>query len=91
VYVARDLNIGAWRRDVALPRLEFQIGGKEIEAFTVDDLSNGSYDVLFIDKVTQKSLASYTVQNQKFKEKGAVYDILKFFDFAVSDFKATNG
>ncbi len=76
---------------MALPRLEFQISGKDIEAFTLDDLSNGSYEVLFIDKGTQKSLASYTVQNQKFKEKGAAYDIVKFFDFVVLDFTATNG
>ncbi len=76
---------------MALPRLEFQTGGKEIEAFTLDDLSNGSYEVMFIDKATQKSLAAYTVQNQKFKEKGTAYDISKFFDFAVSDFKTTNG
>ncbi|WOJ89460.1 hypothetical protein RZS28_16950 [Methylocapsa polymorpha] len=76
---------------MALPKIEFQIGGKEIEAFTLDDLSNGSYEVMFIDKATQKNLASYTVQNQKFKEKGAVYDISKFFDFAVSEFKTING
>ena len=76
---------------MTLPRQEFQISGKDIEAFTLDDLSNGSYEVMFIDKATQKSLASYTVQNQKFKEKGAVYEISKFFDFAVSDFKITNG
>jgi len=54
-------------------------------------LSNGSYEVMFIDKTTQKNLASYTVQNQKFKEKSAVYDISKFFDFAVSEFKTING
>lgn len=76
---------------MSLPRVEFQCGGLEIEAFTVDDLSNGSYDVLFIDKATQKSLASYTVQNLKFKEKGYKYDIGKFFDFAVSEFKSVNG
>lgn len=72
---------------MVLPRTEFNCGGKEIEAFTLDDLSNGSYEVMFIDKATQKNLASYTVQNQKFKEKGSVYDITKFFDFAVSEFK----
>lgn len=76
---------------MALPRVEFQCGGKDIEAFTVDDLSNGSYDVLFIDKATQKNLASYTVQNSKFKEKGFSYDIGKFFDFAVGEFKTING
>ncbi|WP_026606274.1 hypothetical protein [Methylocapsa acidiphila] len=76
---------------MALPRLEFQVAGKDIEAFTLDDLSNGSYEVMFIDKSTQKGLGSYTVQNQKFKEKGATYDIAKFFEFVVSDFKATNG
>jgi hypothetical protein len=63
----------------------------DIEAFTLDDLSNGSYEVMFIDKVTQKNLASYTVQNMKFKEKGYKYDIAKFFDFAVAEFKTTNG
>jgi hypothetical protein len=73
-----------------LPRAEFQVGGKEIEAFTLDDLSNGSYEVLFIDKATQKGLGSYTVQNLKFKEKGNNYDIAKFFDFAVAEFKTTN-
>lgn len=73
-----------------LPRAEFQVGGKEIEAFTLDDLSNGSYEVLFIDKGTQKGLGSYTVQNLKFKEKGNNYDISKFFDFAVAEFKTTN-
>jgi hypothetical protein len=46
---------------------------------------------MFIDKVTQKNLASYTVQNMKFKEKGYKYDIAKFFDFAVAEFKTTNG
>lgn len=76
---------------MALPRQDFQINGKDIEAFTLDDLSNGSYEIMFIDKTTQKNLASYTVQNQKFKEKGAVYDIAKFFDFAVTDFRTTNG
>jgi hypothetical protein len=76
---------------VNLPRVEFQSGGVEIEAFTLDDLSNGSYEVMFIDKATQKNLASYTVQNLKFKEKGHTYDIAKFFDFAVGEFKAING
>ena len=76
---------------MALPRTEFQSGGKDIEAFTLDDLSNGSFEVMFIDKATQKNLGSYTVQNQKFKEKGATYDITNFFDFAVSEFKTING
>jgi hypothetical protein len=80
-----------WRQKVTLPRVEFQCGSKNIEAFTLDDLSNGSYEVMFIDKDTQKSLGSYTVQNQKFKEKGFNYDISKFFDFAVSEFKTING
>lgn len=76
---------------MSLPRVEFQLAGKDIEAFTVDDLSNGSYDVMFIDKATQKTLASYTAQNLKFKEKGYKYDISKFFDFAVTEFKSLNG
>ncbi|WP_036257345.1 hypothetical protein [Methylocapsa aurea] len=76
---------------MVLPRTEFKSGGKDIEAFTLDDLSNGSFEVMFIDKTTQKNLASYTVQNQKFKEKGAVYDITNFFDFAVAEFKAIAG
>jgi len=76
---------------VTLPRVEFQCGGVDIEAFTLDDLSNGSYEVMFIDKATQKNLAAYTVQNMKFKEKGHKYDITKFFDFAVSEFKTANG
>jgi len=76
---------------VSLPRVEFQCGGQDIEAFTVDDLSNGSYDVMFIDKASQKTLGSYTVQNMKFKEKGYKYDIGKFFDFAVVEFKTLNG
>jgi len=76
---------------VVLPRTEFNCGGKDIEAFTLDDLSNGSFEIMFIDKTTQKNLASYTVQNQKFKEKGATYDITKFFEFAVSEFKAIGG
>lgn len=76
---------------MTLPRTEFQCGGKDIEAFTLDDLSNGSFEVMFIDKATQKTLGSYTVQNQKFKEKGAKYDITHFFDFAVSEFKTING
>jgi hypothetical protein len=74
-----------------LPKAEFQAGGKEIEAFTLDDLANGSYEVMFIDKSTQKGLGSYTVQNLKFKEKGNSYDISKFFEFAVAEFKTTNG
>jgi len=74
-----------------LPKTEFQAGGKDIEAFTLDDLSNGSYEVMFIDKATQKGLGSYTVQNLKFKEKGNTYDISKFFEFAVAEFKTTNG
>lgn len=76
---------------MTLPRVEFQCGGKDIEAFTLDDLSNGSYEVMFIDKASQKNLGSYTVQNLKFKEKGFGYDISKFFDFAVAEFKSING
>jgi hypothetical protein len=91
VYVARDFHQNMRRQDVVLPKTEFQSGGKDIEAFTLDDLSNGSFEVMFIDKATQKNLASYTVQNQKFKEKGASYDITKFFEFAVSEFKIVNG
>jgi hypothetical protein len=76
---------------VSLPRVEFQCGGRDIEAFTLDDLASGSYEVMFIDKATQKNLASYTVQNLKFKEKGYSYDISKFFDFAVAEFKTLAG
>ncbi|HYP56666.1 MAG TPA: hypothetical protein VEQ35_00085 [Beijerinckia sp.] len=74
-----------------LPRTEFDVGGKQIEAFTLDDLANGSFEILFIDKETQKALGSYTVQNNRFKEKGYTYDIAKFFDFVVSEFKTING
>jgi len=86
IHSAREID-----KMATLPRIEFQTGGKEIEAFTLDDLSNGSYEVLFIDKSTQKGLGSYTVQNLKFKEKGNTYDISKFFEFAVAEFKTING
>jgi len=71
-----------------LPKIEFEVGGKTIEAFTLDDLANGSLEIMFIDKETQKGLASYTVQNNKFKAKNSTYDITKFFEFAVEEFKS---
>lgn len=76
---------------VALPTSEFASAGKTIEAFTLEDKSNHSYDILFIDKDTQKELGAYTVRMEKFKEKGAAYDLQPFFDFVVADFKRLHG
>jgi len=76
---------------VALPVLNFDCGGKQIEAFTLEDKASKSYEILFIDKETQKSLGSYSVQNPKFAEKGNTYDVTSYFDFVVSDFKKING
>ena len=72
---------------MVLPVTEFDFDGKKVEAFTLEDKSNNSYEILFIDKATQKSLGSYTVQNQSFSKKGLVYDIAAFFELAVADFK----
>ncbi len=76
---------------MALPTTEFNCAGKTIEAFTLEDKSNNSYDVLFIDKATQKELGSYSVRIDRFKEKGVTYDIQSYFDFAIGDFKRIHG
>lgn len=76
---------------MSLPKSEFDCGGKAVEAFTLEDKSNNSYDILFIDKETQKELGAYTVRIAKFKEKGVTYDLQPFFDFTVTDFKRIHG
>jgi len=76
---------------LSLPTSEFECAGKTIEAFTLEDKSNNSYEILFIDKESQKALGAYSVRIEKFKEKGVSYDIQPFFDFSVSDFKRIHG
>jgi hypothetical protein len=76
---------------LTLPTSEFDCGGKTIEAFTLEDKSNSSYEILFIDKATQKSMGAYSVRIEKFKEKGVSYDIQAFFDFSIADFKRVHG
>jgi hypothetical protein len=76
---------------VSLPTSEFQSAGKTIEAFTLEDKSNNSYDILFIDKESQKEMGAYTVRIARFKEKGVTYDIQPFFDFVIADFKRIHG
>jgi hypothetical protein len=74
-----------------LPTSEFQSAGTTVEAFTLEDKSKNSYEILFIDKATQKQLGAFSVQIDKFKEKGVTYDIQPFFDFSISDFKRVHG
>jgi hypothetical protein len=74
---------------LSLPIADFTLGDLSVEAFTLENKSDGSYEVMFIDKSTQKSLGSYTVQNPALKAKGAAYDIQAFFDFVTADFKKT--
>ena len=73
-----------------LPETTFEHGGKEIEVITLHNKNDNSYEILFIDKATQKGIGAYTVQNQAFGGKGAGdgYDVTKFFEFVVSDFKS---
>ncbi len=68
---------------VALPTSEFTNGGKTIEAFTLEDKSNNSYEILFIDKATQKAIGSYSVRIDRFNEKGIELrhsGLLRFYD-----------
>ncbi len=76
---------------MALPTSEFECGGKTVEAFTLEDKSNNSYDILFIDKASQKELGAYTVRIAKFKEKGVSYDLQPLFDFTLGDFRRIHG
>ena len=74
---------------MALPATTIEIGGKEVEVITLEDKGTKvhSFEVLFLDKVTQQNIATYAVNHPRFKEKGFVYDITSFFDAAVADFK----
>lgn len=74
---------------MSLPIADFTLGDLAVEAFTLENKSDGSYEILFIDKTSQKNIGSYTVQNVGLKAKGAAYDIQGFFDFAMADFKKT--
>ena len=76
---------------MTLPTSEFESAGKTIEAFTLEDKSNNSYEILFIDKTTQKAMGAYSVRIDRFKEKGVTYDIQGFFDFSIGDFKRIHG
>lgn len=76
---------------MALPTSEFSSGGKSIEAFTLEDKSNNSYEILFIDKDTQKAIGAYSVRMDRFNEKSVTYDIQAFFDFTVGDFQRAHG
>ncbi len=74
---------------MALPTVIFELGGKEIEVITLEDKGAKvhSFEILFIDKVTQANIATYAVNHPRFKEKGFVYDVQPFFDATVADFK----
>lgn len=74
---------------MTLPIADFALGDLSIEAFTLENKSDGSYEILFIDKASQKNIGAYTVQNVSLKAKAAAYDIQAFFDFAIADFKKT--
>ncbi len=74
-----------------LPTSEFESAGTTIEAFTLEDKSNNSYEILFIDKATQKAIGAYSVRLDRFDDKGVSYDIQGFFDFTIGDFKRAHG
>ncbi len=78
---------------MALPGAVFTVGDKEVEVFTLEDKGAKihSYEILFVDKPSQQNIATYSVNNPRFKEKGFVYDVQPLFDAAVADFKRIMG
>lgn len=78
---------------MALPGTTLQVGGIEVEVFTMEDKGAAAYtyEVMFIEKESQKNIGIYSVSTPKFKEKGFVYDVQSFFDASVADFKRLNG
>jgi hypothetical protein len=77
---------------VSLPGTSFEIGGKEVEVFTLEDKGSKAhtFEVLFIEKASQANIGSYQVQSPRFREKGFVFDVQSFFDAAIADFKRIN-
>jgi hypothetical protein len=87
-------NLIFWgSKNVSLPGTTFTVGDKEIEVFTLEDKGAKihSYEILFVDKATQQNIATYSVNNPRFKEKGFVYDVGPLFDACVADFKRIMG
>jgi hypothetical protein len=76
-----------------LPKTTFTAGGKEFEAFTSFSKNDNSFEILIIENGSTKAAGTYTVTNTSFsgKNAGENYGVSKFFDFAVSDFKAIIG
>jgi hypothetical protein len=88
VYVTREFEL-LGSKNVSLPGTTFSMGGKEIEVFTLEDKGAKihSFEILFVDKASQQNIATYSVNNPRFKEKGFVYDVAPFFEAVVADFK----